>query len=122
MATEDDLRTIALALPGVEERTTYGKRPSWKVEGRGFVGVWKDETSAVFMAEDRVEKEALIAGAPDKFFTTPHYGDSARLLVRLDAVTPVELRPLVEESWRQVATPQLIARPEASGQAVRPEP
>jgi hypothetical protein len=112
MATEDDLRAIALALPGVEEKATYGKRPSWKVAGRGFVGVWKDETSAVFMAEDRGEKEALLATAPDKFFTTPHYGESARLLVRLGEVTADELRPLVEESWRQVATPDLIARRE----------
>jgi hypothetical protein len=39
MATEDDLRAIALSLPSVEERPTYGKRPSWKVAGRGFVGI-----------------------------------------------------------------------------------
>jgi hypothetical protein len=110
MATEDDLRTIALSLPGVQEKATYGRRPSWKVGGRGFVGVWKDETSAVFMAEDRAEKEALLATAPDKFHTTEHYGDSARLLVRLAEVTVDELRPLVEESWRQVAPPDLITR------------
>lgn len=109
MASEDDLRAIALALPGVEERATYGKRPSWKVDGQGFVGIWKDETSAVFLAEDRAEKEALIANEPGKFFTTAHYGESARLLVRLASVSVDELRPLIEGSWRQMATPALIA-------------
>ena len=100
MATEDDLRTIAMALPGVEERASYGKRPSWKVDGRGFVGIWKDETSASLMVEDMAEKEAMLDAEPDKFFTTDHYGDSARLLVRLAAVDVDELRHLVEESWR----------------------
>jgi hypothetical protein len=49
------------------------------VAGRGFVGVWKDEASAVFMAADRADKEALLATAPDKFFTTPHYATHVEL-------------------------------------------
>jgi len=109
MATEDELRAIALSLPFVEERPTYGKRPSWKVAGRGFVGIWKDETSAVFVAEDVAEKEALLAREPRTFFMTPHYGNSARLLVRLDAVDAERLRELVTESWRQHAPSDVLA-------------
>jgi hypothetical protein len=108
MATEDDLRRIAMSLPGVEERPGYGKRPSWKVAEKGFVGVWKDERSAVFLAEDAAEKQALLASDPDKFFTTAHYGQSPRLLVRLDAIEPDELCELITESWRRVAPPELI--------------
>ena len=108
MATEDDLRTIALALPEVEERPTYGKRPGWKVRGKGFVGIWKDEASAVLMVESIAEKEALLAAEPDKFFTTDHYGDSPRLLVRLAAVDVDELRELVTESWCRHAPPDLL--------------
>jgi hypothetical protein len=108
MATEADLRAIALSLPGVEEHATYGKRPSWKVASRGFVGIWKDEASAVFLAEDAVEKEALLASDPDKFFATPHHANSSRLLVRLNAIEADELRELVTESWRQVASPHLV--------------
>jgi hypothetical protein len=109
MATEDDLRAIALSLPSVEERASYGRRPSWRVGGKGFVGIWKDETSAVFMAEDLAEKESLLHDEPEKFFTTPHYGNSTRLLVCLAAVDPDELRELVTESWRQQASPDLVA-------------
>ena len=110
MATEADLRAIAVSLPGAEEQPSYGKRPSWKVDGKGFVGIWKDDASAVFLAEDAAEKEALLTTEPDKFFTTAHYGTSARLLVRLEAIEPGQLRELVTESWRQVAPPHLIDR------------
>ena len=109
MATEEDLRAIALSLPGTEERPGYGKRPSWKVRGKGFVGIWKDESSVTLMVESIAEKEALLAEDPDKFFTTDHYGDSPRLLVRLAAVDVDELRELVTESWRRHAPPDLLA-------------
>lgn len=109
MATESDLRALALALPGVEERPSYGKRPSWKVAGRGFLGVWKDGSSAVFLAEDLAEKRALLADEPDKFFTTPHHGDSPRLLVRLSAVGLAQLQEIVTESWRRMAPEELLA-------------
>jgi hypothetical protein len=108
VATEEDLRAIALSLPSVEERSSYGKRPSWRVAGHGFVGIWKDEASAVFVAEDTDKKQALLAESSEKFFTTAHYGESARLLVRLSAVDVDELRQLITESWRQAAPPELL--------------
>jgi hypothetical protein len=115
MATEDDLRAIALSLPGVEERPSYGRRPSWRVGGHGFAGIWRDEASAVLEAEDRAEKEALVAAEPGKFAATAHHGESSRILVRLAAVTPEELRPLVVESWRHHAPPDLVARLDDGG-------
>jgi hypothetical protein len=99
-----------MSLPAVEEHQSYGKRPSWRVARRGFVGIWKDETSAVFAAEDAAEKQALLASSPQKFFTTAHYGESDRLLVRLETVEREELRQLVTESWRQQAPPEIRDR------------
>ena len=110
MATEADLRAIALSLPGVEERASYGKRPAWRVAGRGFLGIWKDGASASFQAEDLAEKEALLAGEPEKFFTTPHYGESPRLLVRLAAIDVDHLREIVTDSWRRSAPADLRAQ------------
>lgn len=109
MATQDDLRAIALSLPETDERPTYGRRPGWRVRGRGFTGIWKDDASAVVMAEDIAEKGALLTSAPDKYFTTAHYDDSPRLLVRLANVDARELRELVTESWRQHAPSELVA-------------
>ena len=70
MATEDDLRRIALALPGTEERPGYGGRPSFKVQGRGFAGIWKDHASVRLAAVDVDELTELVteswrAAAPD---------------------------------------------------------
>lgn len=45
-------------------------------------------------------KEALIASAPEKFFTTPHYDNHPVVLVSIEAVDSVELTELIEESWR----------------------
>jgi len=109
VASEDDLRRIALSLPETEERAGYGKRPSWKVRGRGFVGIWKDEESAVISIADPDERRVRLGDEPETFFTTPHYGDGPHLLVRLDRVDVVQLRKLVIESWRCYAPDDLVA-------------
>src|SRR5438309_2421278 len=109
VATEEDLRRIALSLPGTEERPSYGGRPGFRVRGRGFVGIWKDNASVVLLAESLAEKQALLSSEPRKFFTTPHYGDSPRLLVRLAEVDVEELGELVTESWRQHAPADLLS-------------
>ena len=85
--------------------------PRMRRDGTG--GGRKDEASAVVEAEDRAEKEALLAAEPGRFFATAHHGESSRILVRLAAVTPDELRPLVVESWRHHAPPDLVARLDA---------
>jgi hypothetical protein len=108
VATEDDLRRVARSLPETEERASYGKRPSWKVAGKGFVGIWKDETSASLIVESIAERDALLQSSPEKFFTTPHYGDSPRLLVRLEMITVQELRELVTDAWRSQAPAELV--------------
>ncbi|HMC51550.1 MAG TPA: hypothetical protein VKI64_02235 [Acidimicrobiales bacterium] len=74
----------------------------------GFVGIWKDNTSIVVLAESLAEKQALLASEPRKFFTTPHYRDSPRLLVRLAQIDVEELEELVAESWRQHAPAELL--------------
>jgi hypothetical protein len=108
MASEDDVRRIALSLPGAEERASYGGRPSFYAGGRGFTGIWKDNESIVLMLDSMIEKQALLATEPRKFFTTAHYGESPRILVRLAEVDADELRELITESWRQHAPPYLL--------------
>jgi hypothetical protein len=45
-------------------------------------------------------KEFLLGLDAEKFFTEPHYDGYPAVLVRLPAVTPTELRALIEEAWR----------------------
>jgi len=72
MATEDDVRAIALSLPGTTEEQWY-QTPGYKVAGKGFLRLRTEaEGGLVVFVSDR-EKEALLTGNPDAFFTTPHY-------------------------------------------------
>lgn len=109
MATEDELRRTALALPQVTEGTWYGT-PGYLVAGRGFLRLrTRDEGALVVCVADEGEKRALLESNPTAFFTTPHYDGSAIVLVVLDAVDPAELAELVTESWRLKAPKRLVA-------------
>ncbi len=48
---------------------------------------------------DLEEKEALMASAPDRFFTLPHYDGYAMVLVRLPAIDVDELTEVLTDAW-----------------------
>lgn len=99
MITEDDIRQIALSLPGAYERESYGGRPSWRTQPRMFTWIRDEPDALVVWVESLEDKEALIASDPGKFFTTPHYDGHAITLVRLEAVDIDEARELITDSW-----------------------
>ena len=110
MATEDDVRRMALSLPDTTEEPWYGT-PGFKVRGKGFLRIRsKDEGALVLFVSDAGEKAALLSSNPAAFFTTPHYDGSAAVLVRLPEVGADELAELIAESWYQKAPPALRAR------------
>lgn len=112
MATQNDVRQLALALPGAREEPG---RFAFFVEDKGkakkFAWVWKEridprkarvpnpEVLAVRVANE-IEKAALLGADPDTFFTEPHYNGFPAVLVRLKKVTKSELRRLLAEAWR----------------------
>jgi hypothetical protein len=100
VATEKDVRQIALALPGAYERPSYGGRPSWRTEARMFTWIRDEPDALVVWVESLEDKEALIASDPAKFFTTPHYDGQPIILVRLEAVEVDEVGELIVDSWR----------------------
>lgn len=114
MVTHDDIRSIALALPGTEERASYGGRPSWRTKTRMFTWLREDPEALVVWVESEDEKNALIASEPKKFFTTPHYDGNAIVLVRLEAIDRAEANELVVESWRLRAARSLVKEWDAS--------
>ena len=108
MATEDDVRRIALSLPEVIEKPSYGT-PGFRVKDKLFLRVRSDaEGALVAFLTDMGEKEALIASEPDKFFTTPHYDGHASVLVRLEAVDEDELREIITDAWAKRAPRRLV--------------
>lgn len=109
MATEDDVRRIALELPEVTEKPSYGT-PGFRVKDKLFLRIRSEaEGALVVFVEDLGEKEALLASDPARFFTTPHYDGYPSVLVHLDAVDPVELTELITDSWLAKAPPKVRA-------------
>ena len=108
MATEADVRRIALSLPETIEKPSYGT-PGWRVKDKLFLRLRSDaEGGLVVFVSDLSEKEALLASEPDKFFTTPHYDGHASVLVRLPAVDVEELTELITDSWRNRAPARVL--------------
>ncbi len=99
MATEDDVRRIALALPECHERPSYGT-PGFRVADRIFARLRDDGDSLVVWVADEGEKRSLVESAPEKFFTTPHYDGHASVLVRCSQVSVEELAELLTDAWR----------------------
>ncbi len=95
MATEEDVRRAALALPGVVERPSWGQ-PAW-FAATLMARMWEDGVLTV----KTEEREALAGTDPDTYFWTAHHERSPLLvLVRLDRIDLTELGELLEESHR----------------------
>jgi hypothetical protein len=109
VATDADVRKIALSLPETTERPTYGKSPGFRVKDKLFLRIRTEaEGGLVVFVSDLGEKEALLQSEPKKFFTTPDYDGYATILVNLEAVGVRELRELITESWRLKAPKRVL--------------
>ena len=125
MASFEDVRRIAMALPGSEERVSR-ERLQWRVGGRLFV--WERPLRPKEVEElgdaapegpilgARVEhlgaKEAMLSDDPSAFFTTSHFDGHPSVLVRLERIGLEELEEVVTEAWFARAPPKLAAEAE----------
>jgi hypothetical protein len=112
VATWDDVRRIALALPETSERLSRD-RPQWRVQDKLFV--WErplrrsdlealgDQAPSGPILGARVEhlgaKEALLANDEGVFFTTPHFDGYPAILVRLERIDVEGLDEVIVEAW-----------------------
>lgn len=125
MADEHDVRRLALGLPGVEEIDCEGF--DFRVGGRGFVWSYPERSRgrprvlrtdiAVLFVGDEAERQALLLGEPDLFFSTPEYDGWPLVLLRLAAVDAGRLAELITDAWRMRAPAELAATddPRAAG-------
>ncbi|MEJ8279536.1 hypothetical protein [Pseudonocardia spirodelae] len=108
MAGEQDVRRIALGLDGAAENPSDGF--DFRVRGRGFVWSWPERVPgrrrvirtdvAVLYVGDEAEKQALLLGEPELFFTDPGHAPWPLVLVRLERVGVDRLAELVGDAWR----------------------
>ena len=106
--TKDDLRRIALDLPGVTEKDEASyffqrddKNMIWPYPER--VHPKKARVTRydqyLFRVVDLDDKQAFLEGEPDIFFTTDHYDGNHTVIVRLDAIDEFRLKELVRLAW-----------------------
>jgi hypothetical protein len=113
MPTWEDVVALGTRFPGVEIGTSFGT-PALRVRDRFLCRLRTGPDALVLRVSDMGEREALLQGQPDAFFTTPHYDGYPFVLVRLEAVDPVELAELLEEAWRIRAPKRLVAEYDAA--------
>ena len=117
MADADDVRRLALALPHVIEIDSDGF--DFRVGGKGFVWSYPERTPgrprlirtdiAVLFVGDEAEKQALLLGEPELFFTTPSYNGWPLVMLRLAEVDARRLAELVTDAWRMRAPDEIAA-------------
>lgn len=108
MADAADVRDIALALPGVAEIDSQGF--DFRVGGKGFVWSYPERQPgkprvirtdvAVLFVGDEAEKQALLKGEPELFFTAPGYDGWPLVMLRLDEVDVERLEELISDAWQ----------------------
>jgi hypothetical protein len=101
MVTFDEIRQLALKLPGVEEGTSYGT-PALKVKGKLLARLKEDGASVVFRVTFD-ERELLMQSKPKVFFITDHYLGYPAVLMRLAAASRKEAADIIDMAWRFVA-------------------
>lgn len=105
--TLDDVRELALALPGAHEGTSYGT-VAFRVKDKLFARVLEDGVSVVVKVTFD-QREVLVDSAPDTFVVTPHYQGYAWVVVRLEEIDRELLREVLTEAWRIAAPRTLLA-------------
>lgn len=121
MATWDDVRRIALALPDTNERVSRDLC-QWRVKDKLFV--WErplrrsdyealgdaapDGPILGARVEHLVAKDAMLADHSGVFFTTPHFDGYPAVLVRLEEIAPDDLEEVIVEAWMAQAPKRLV--------------
>jgi hypothetical protein len=121
MASQSDVRAIALSLPQTrEEEGHFAFSVLAGKKYKGFAWVWMervDPRKARVPCHDvlavRVAnlgaKEILLMADPLVFFTEPHYEGFPAVLVRLKKIGRAALRGLLIEAWMAQAPKALVA-------------
>jgi hypothetical protein len=117
VADAGDVRRVALALPHVVEIESEGF--DFRVADKGFVWSYPERVPgqrrvirkdiAVLFVGDEAEKQALVLGEPELFFTTTGYDGWPLVMLRLDQVKLRRLRELVTDAWRMRAPADMVA-------------
>jgi hypothetical protein len=111
VTTTEQIRALAMALPEVTEKQHFRfKVPLWHVSGKTFLGMGRDESTAVFCITEQ-SADAAAESAPAHFGAVRRM-DARRsflgLEVQLALVDADRIERLVTEAWATQAPKRLV--------------
>ena len=118
-SVEERVRSICLALPGVEEKLSHGS-PAF-FAGKQFVMLWHQghhdhDFPHLWCAAPAGAQEELIASDSERYFRPPYVGHRGWVGVRLDGLQDdawTELAETIEEAFRAIAPKKAVAELDA---------
>ncbi len=105
--TPEEMREIVLSFPGAEEGVSYGA-PAYKVNGKFFTRLRREDQSMVLVGIGPDEREMLMEAEPGTFHITAHYKDYPAVLARIETLHPGSFRNFLERKWRQIAPKKAV--------------
>ena len=114
--TKDEMEAIVMTFPGVEKGMSYGS-PAYKVNGKFFTRLRRDDGSMVLMEVSFDEREMLMEAEPETFHFTAHYKDYPSVLARIATLHPGSLQAFLDRRWRKIAPKKLVKEYDAGAEA-----
>ena len=105
--TTDEMEAIVMAFPGVEKGMSYGS-PAYKVNGKFFTRLRREDQSLVLLEVSFDEREMLMEAEPATFHFTAHYKDYPSVLARMASLHPGSFRGFLDRRWRRIAPTKLV--------------
>ena len=100
--TPDEMKAIVMSFPGAEEGMSYGS-PAYKLNGKFFTRLRRDDQSVVIMEVSRDEREMLMEAEPDTFHFTAHYRDYDCVLARIETLHSGSFANFLARRFRKIA-------------------
>ena len=102
-----------MAFPMVEKGMSYGS-PAYKVNGKFFTRLRREDDSLVLLEVPFDEREMLMEAEPETFHFTAHYKDYPSVLARIATLHPGSLKAFLDRRFRKIAPKKLLKEWEAA--------
>jgi len=112
--TEAEMDAVVMRFPMVEKGMSYGK-PSYKVNGKFFTRLRREDASLVLLEVNFDEREMLMEAEPETFHFTAHYKDYPSVLARMATLHPGSFKNFLDRRWRKIAPKKWVKARDAAG-------
>jgi hypothetical protein len=108
VTTLEDVRTIALGLPEVEERLTWETDITFRVRDKIFA-IGGEGSTGVSIKASLEQQAELLELDPETFAKSAYVGRFGWVTVQLDRIDRALLESLLRDAWRRTAPKKLAA-------------